>query len=192
MPNVQADRMANPLRVSHTVQPLVGLGGFDSILRSPAGQLRCLRDPTRHKCLVELIGLVNVEIAHLLLCGLARRDRTQARPTEERNLDVLGEAVKSEKPALTLNAIEGRVPSHGLAYARHNARDERVETLPNVALPAGHRVDIRLHRGVAVGLRDLRVAAGKQSHRLGLGGRSACLGAGLHMGLVLENKRRTM
>ena len=40
-------------------------------LRDPAGQLRCLPDPTRHELLVELVVLVDVEVAHVLVLGLA-------------------------------------------------------------------------------------------------------------------------
>ena len=44
--------------------------------------------------------------------------------------------------------------------------DERVEALPEVALPARHRGDVRLHRGVSVRLRDLRVAAREEDDLL--------------------------
>jgi hypothetical protein len=64
-----------------------------------------------------------------------------------------------EEPALALDAIEGRVPLHGLAYVGQGLHDERVEPAPEVALPARHPDDVRLHWGVAVGLRDLRIAA---------------------------------
>jgi hypothetical protein len=42
----------------------------------------------------------------------------------------------------------------------------RVEALPNGALPSRHRGDVRLHRGVAVRLCDLRVAAREEDDRL--------------------------
>jgi hypothetical protein len=67
--------------------------------------------------------------------------------------------MEPEKPALTLEAIERRVPSHGLSDIRHGAPDQRIETAPDVAFPARHGRDIGLHRGVAIALRDLRVAA---------------------------------
>src|SRR5262249_41022098 len=92
----------------------------------------------------------------------------------ERNFDVLREAMEAEEPALARDAIEGRVPLHGLAHAGDGARDERVEATPDVAFPARHGRDVGLHRGVAVGLRDLRVAAGEED-RL----RSDPLGGGL-------------
>jgi hypothetical protein len=37
----------------------------------PAGQLRCLPNPTRHEFLVELVVLVDVEVARVLVLGLA-------------------------------------------------------------------------------------------------------------------------
>ena len=51
--------------------------GLRGALRGPAWQLRCLSDPTRHELLVELVGLVDVEVAHLIVLGLAVRRRTQ-------------------------------------------------------------------------------------------------------------------
>ena len=64
-----------------------------------------------------------------------------------------------EEPALALDAIEGRVPLDGLAHVGDGAHDERVEAAPDVAFPARYGRDVGLHRGVAVGLRDLGVAA---------------------------------
>src|SRR4026208_1135547 len=64
-----------------------------------------------------------------------------------------------EEPALALDAIERRVPLDGLAPGGDGAGDERVDAAPDVAFPARHRRDVGLHGGVAVGLRDLRVAA---------------------------------
>ena len=118
--------------------------------------------PVRELRLVELVVLVDVEVAHVLLLGLAGRDRTQRRAAEERHLDVVGEAMEAEEPAVALDAVEGRVPFHRLAHAGDGARDERVEAAPDVALPARHGGDVRLHRGVAIALGDLRVAAGEK------------------------------
>jgi len=39
-------------------------------LRDPAGQLRSLPDPPRHELLVELIVLMDVEVARVLALGL--------------------------------------------------------------------------------------------------------------------------
>ena len=46
-------------------------------LRDPAGQLRCLPSPARHELLVELVVLMDVKVAHFLVLGLAREERTQ-------------------------------------------------------------------------------------------------------------------
>src|SRR2546427_766676 len=124
-----------------------------------AGQLAGLLHPSGELSLVELVALVDVEVAHFLLLGFDRGNRTQRRAAEESHLDVLREAMETEEPALALDAIEGRVPLHGLAHVGHVPHNERVEPAPDVALPARHRGDVRLHRGVAVGLCDLRIAA---------------------------------
>src|SRR5262245_61434791 len=80
--------------------------------------------------------------------------------------------MKAEEPALTLalalDAIEGRVPLHGLAHAGDGAHDKRVEAAPDVAFPARHGRDVGLHGGVAVGLCDLRVAACEEGRLRGL------------------------
>src|SRR5205085_9245190 len=72
---------------------------------------------------------------------------------------VLRQAMEAEEPAPALDAVEGRVPPHGLAHAGDDARDERVEAAADVALPARHCRDVGLHDGVAVGLGDLGIAA---------------------------------
>src|SRR4029079_1805579 len=56
-----------------------------------------------------------------------------------------------------------RVPLHGLAHVRHVAHDQSVEALAKIALPAGYRGDVCLHGSVAVGLGELRIAAGEQN-----------------------------
>jgi hypothetical protein len=80
------------------------------------------------------------------------------------------EAVKAEEPALALDAIEGRVPFDGLVHAGDGAHDERVEAAPDVAFPARHGRDVGLHGAVAVGLRDLRVAACEEGRLRGPAG----------------------
>src|SRR5205814_170578 len=84
---------------------------------------------------------------------------SQRRASEEGHLDVAGEDVERQEPALTLDAVKWRVPLHGLAHVGNGLHNQRVEPAPDTALPAGHRGDVRLHRGVTVGLRDLRIAA---------------------------------
>src|SRR5512145_2246868 len=73
--------------------------------------------------------------------------------------------MKRQEPALAFDAVKWRVPLHGLAHVGDVAHDKRVEAFPQIALPAGHRCDVRLNRGVAVRLRDLRVAAREENDR---------------------------
>src|SRR5262245_38442137 len=72
-----------------------------------------------------------------------------------------------EEPTLAFNSVKGRVPFDGLAHAGDGAHDERVEAASDVALPARHGRDVGLHGRVAVGLRDLRIAACKESRLRG-------------------------
>src|SRR5205823_5803540 len=134
--------------------PPTHLATFPS--HSLAGQLAGLLHPSGELSFVELVVLVDVEVAHFLLLGLPGGDRTQRRAAEESHLDVLREAMEAEEPGRlsvwALEAIERCVPLHGLAHAGDGAHDERVEALPNVAFPARHRRDVSLHGAVAVGL----------------------------------------
>src|SRR5262245_40457384 len=50
--------------------------------------------------------------------------------------------MEGEELALALDAVEGRVPLHGLAHVGHVPHDERVESTPDVALPARHGRDV--------------------------------------------------
>ena len=102
-------------------------GSFGTALRDPAGQLRCLPNPTRHEFLAELVVLVDVEVAHFVVLGLAGGDRTQRRAAEESHLDVVREGMEVEEPAPALDSVEGRVPLDRLAHAGDGAHDERVE-----------------------------------------------------------------
>src|ERR1700676_5485300 len=100
-----------------------------------------------------------VEVARVLALGRSRRDRTQRRAAEESHLDGLREAMDAEEPALALDSVQRRVPFDCLAHAGDGAHDEGVEAAPDLTFPAGQGRDVCLHRGIAVGLRDLRVAA---------------------------------
>src|SRR5438105_11367530 len=123
-----------------------------------AGQLAGLLHPSDELSFVELVVLMNVDVARVLALGLAGGDGTQRRTAEESHLDVLREAVEAKEPALALDAIEGRVPFDRFANPGDGAHNERVEAAPDVAFPARHGRDVGLHRSVAVGLRDLRIA----------------------------------
>src|SRR3977135_1313196 len=93
-------------------------------------------------------------------CSCTRRgDRTQRRAAEESHFDVAREAMDAEEPALALDSVERRAPFDCLAHAGDGAHDECVEAAPDVPFPARHGRDVGLHGGVAVGLRDLGVAA---------------------------------
>src|SRR5687768_18575477 len=70
--------------------------------------------------------------------------------------------MEAEEPSLALDSVEGRVPFHCLAHLGDGARNERVEAPADVALPPRHRRDVGLDGGVAVGLRDLRIAPGEK------------------------------
>src|SRR4051794_1891622 len=127
-----------------------------------AGQFAGLLHPGDDLSFVELVGFVNVEVAHFFLLRFAGRHGTQRCAAEENHFDVLREAMKAEEPALALDAIEGRVPFDCLVHAGNDAGDERVEATSDITLPAGHGRDVGLDGCVAVGLRDLRVAAGEE------------------------------
>src|SRR5438132_7355289 len=155
-------------------------------LWNPAGQHGGLFHPGRHQRLVEII-LVDVDPARVL-ARAAGWNGPKRRAAKEGYLDVAGEDMERQEPALALEAIKWRVPLHGLAHVGHVPHNERVEPAPDVVLPARHPDDVRLHRGVAVRLRDLRVDARENdgdllafSHldRLGL---RACLRWGLGLG----------
>jgi hypothetical protein len=102
-----------------------------------------------------------------LLLDAAGRDRAQRRATEESHLDVLREAMDAEETALALYPVQRRVPFDCFAHVRDGAHDERVEAAAGVAFPARHGRDGGLHGGVAIGLRDPRVAACEESRRRG-------------------------
>src|SRR4051794_40923881 len=73
-----------------------------------AGQLAGLLHPGGELSFVELVVFVDVEVAHVLVLGRSRRERTQRRAAEESHFDVPREAMKAEHPALAVDAIEGR------------------------------------------------------------------------------------
>src|SRR5262249_46567201 len=110
----------------------------------------------------EIVALADVQVAHVLAFGLARRKRTQRGAAEESDLYILCEAMQAEEPALAIDAVERRIPFDCFAHAGDRALDERVEAVPDVAVPAGHGFDVGLHRSVALAFDNLRIAAGEE------------------------------
>src|SRR5438445_6009636 len=135
-----------------------------------AGQLTGLLHPGGELSFVELIVLMDVEVAGVPALGLTGRDGTQRRSAEESHFDVFREAMDAEEPALAIDAVKRRVPFDRLAHAGNGARDERVEAVPDVAFPTRHGRDVGLHGSVALGLRDLRVAACEEGRLCDLAG----------------------
>src|SRR6478736_5028399 len=86
-----------------------------------AGQLAGLLHPGDELSFVELVVLMDVEVARVLALGLTGGDRTQRRAAEERHLDVLRETMDAEEPALALYPVQRRVPLYGLAHAGEGA-----------------------------------------------------------------------
>ena len=106
-----------------------------SALREPAGQRGRLADPRRHLRLVEIV-LVDVDPAGILAaCRPGGTGRSDA--LEEGHLHVAGEDVERQEPALALDAVERRVPLHGLVHGGHVARDDRVEPAPTSRFQPG-------------------------------------------------------
>src|SRR5262245_11490417 len=134
---------------------------------SLAGQLAGLLHPSGELSFVDLVALVDVKVPHVLLLGLDGGEWTQRRTAKEGHLDVLRDAMEAEEPALALDAVERRVPLHSLGHIGDGTHDERVELSADVLFPARHGRNEGLHGLVAVTLRDLRVAAGKEFDRLG-------------------------
>src|SRR5262249_2040049 len=78
--------------------PLHAFAGQPAGLLHPRGELR----------FVDLFAFMDIEIAHILLFGRARRERVQRCAAEECHFDVLRKAMKAEEPTLVLafDAIE--------------------------------------------------------------------------------------
>src|SRR5690606_1252614 len=104
-----------------------------------AGQLAGLFYPCRELGFVEGVVFMDVEVARIAAFGFDGRNRVQLPTAEERDLDVLREAMERDEPAVALDAIERRIPFDRLVYAGDRARDERVEASAHVPLPPGHR-----------------------------------------------------
>ena len=137
----------------------------DRASSSPSPAAGSLPYPRRELGFVDVGTLVKIQVADVFLLGLAGRQGAQQRAAEERHLHVPGEAVKAEKPAAVWQAIERRVPPDRLLDFRKRSLDERVEAHSDLALPARHGREVGLHRRIAVTLRNLRIAPGKQDGR---------------------------
>src|SRR5271156_6839284 len=87
--------------------------------------------------------------------------------------------MKAEEPASALYTVEGRVPFDRLTYAGHGANNKLVKATPDFAFPARHGCDVRLHRNITVGLRNLRIAA-REERRLASHALPAALPCGRH------------
>ena len=96
------------------------------------------------------------------MLGFDGRERAQRRAVKECHFDILREAMEREKPSLSFNAVEGRVPPNRFLHFGHGAHDECVKDASDVVFPARHCRDVRLHRCVAVTLRNLWVSAGEK------------------------------
>src|SRR5205823_9713495 len=95
-----------------------------------AGQKARLLHPIGELSFVELVVLVDVEVAPVLALGLTGWDRAQRRAAEESHFDVVREAMDAEEPALALDSVKRRVPFDRLAHIGDGAHDERVEAAP--------------------------------------------------------------
>src|SRR4051794_39076339 len=92
----------------------------------PARQRGRLADPRCHHLLVEVV-LVDVDPARFLRLA-SGWSGSQRRAFEEGHFDVIRKRMEAEEPALSVDAIERRVPFDGLAHAGNRAHDERVES----------------------------------------------------------------
>src|SRR5256885_17011757 len=109
----------------------------DDRLREPARQNGRLLYPSRYLRLIEIV-FVDVNPPSFL-AGASRGNRAQRSSAEEGYFHIACENVERHEPTLALDSIERRVPFHGFAHTGSVAHDERVETLPDVALPGRHR-----------------------------------------------------
>ena len=100
--------------------------------------------------------------------------RCSKAPWKNAHLHIAGEDMITQEPTFALDAIERRIPPRTLVRFRQRTHDEVIESAPDIAFPARHGRDVGLHRGVAIGLRDLGIASRKKNRV-----RAGPLGAGL-------------
>ena len=87
------------------------------LIFAPAGESGGLADPAGQAGVVGRVALVDIEIAHVGILGRAGRRRAQVGAAEEGDFDVARQAMESKEPALAGDAVEERVPPHGLDRA---------------------------------------------------------------------------
>src|SRR3546814_11538928 len=68
---------------------------------------------------VDILVLVDVEITRVGVLRSDRGQRVERRALEEGDLDIAGEAMEADEPALPPDAVEGRVQAPGLLPPRH-------------------------------------------------------------------------
>ena len=132
--------------------------GDSSSEPTPAGQSGRLPDPRRHLLHVEF-ALVDVYPARVLILACAGWNGSQRRAIDEGHPYVMGEDVLTHEPPFALDAIEGRVHLTALRVSGTLRSISSSRRRPTSLFHPGMPSDVDLHRGVAVGLRDLRVAA---------------------------------
>src|SRR5436190_23678892 len=74
--------------------------------REKAGQRGGLLHPVHQLRLVELVALMDVDVARVLALAGTGRDRSQRRTAEEGHLDVAREDMDANEPTLALDAVE--------------------------------------------------------------------------------------
>jgi hypothetical protein len=133
---------ANSERFPHAVAPGASYGppSPNSWLRSHffAGQKARLLHPSGELSFVELVVLMDVEVANVHLLGLAGRDTTQRRAAEESHLDVAS-VPRMERGAIRVSSAEQSspgfrfAPSGLLAEVSARARAIAINVLPHRA-----------------------------------------------------------
>src|SRR3979411_2739688 len=99
-----------------------------------AGQKAGLLHPSGELSFVELVVLMDIEVAPVLAFGFAGRARRPRRAAEESHFDVVLEAMDAQEPALALDSVKRRVPFDCLAHAGNDEHDEAVKARPDVPL----------------------------------------------------------
>src|SRR3546814_8645325 len=94
------------------------------------GQRAGLANPVGGPRLVELVVLVDVEIAHVRIFGCLGRGRVQRGALEEGHLHIAVEAMEAEEPMVRRGiggAVERRIPLHRLADVGDRSEEQQSE-----------------------------------------------------------------